>query len=292
MLAKKLALAVSLFSAPALADDRPMVGDPVNGKKLYAAECAACHGADARGGRDSVSLVGAGRMNLLHDAALFAMLSKGAGLDSAKNAQKVHALEGKLGYLGVFDVIAHLRRLHMTLSDFFPKSARYIAKDYTIDANGIDRLKKLLGSKPEYADKPITVFTFFDFDGEEGNLRFVPQDPIQLDQLKKKNKAGYLVFSPFKAEGFDGELGVGLDVSGKITKILVHAGAPGADLLNKSLSRFEGMGKFNQAEPFKIAGGGAVADLADPVFQAFLRSMEAATMFVRDERERTWADAD
>ncbi|MBI2377952.1 MAG: c-type cytochrome [Deltaproteobacteria bacterium] len=286
----KAALALALFSSPALAEDRPLVGDAINGKKLYGKECAECHGADARGGRTAVSLSAAGRMNILHDAAMFAMLTRGAGLP--ESSKKAHALESKLGFLDVWDVIAHIRSQHMNMSDFFPKAGRYIAKDYTIDANGIDRLTKLLGAKPDYAEKSISVFTFFNFDGEEGNLRFIPQDPIELDQLKKTNKAGYLVFGPLKAEGFDGELGIAMDVTGKITRALVHPSAPGADLLNKSLSRFEGMGKFNLAEPFKVAGGGSVASLSDAMYKAYQRAMEAATMYVRDERERTWADSD
>ena len=134
------------------------------------------------------------------------------------------------------------------------------------------------------------LFTFFDFDGEEGNLSYVPQDPILLDQLKKDKKSGYLVFLPFKTKGFEGEIGVAMDKGGAITSIAVHKKAKGADLLNKSLSRFKGLGKKGQSQPFKIGGGKQMAKLAKAVFPVYLRAMETVTMYDREENERTWAD--
>ena len=134
------------------------------------------------------------------------------------------------------------------------------------------------------------VFTFFDFEGEEGRLQYVTQDPIKLDQLKKENKAGYLVFLPLKTEDFDGEVGIGMDKDGKMTVVRVHPDKKGADLLNKSLSRFRGLGKKGQKEPFKIGGGKSMEKLADDLFPVYLRAMETVTMYDRDESERTWAD--
>src|SRR5947207_1000691 len=72
-------------------------------------------------------------------------------------------------------------------------------------------------------DKSAPVFTFFTFEGEEGRLQLVPQDPIKLDQLKKKNKVGYLVFVPLRSESYKGEVGIAMDGGGKITRIAVHA---------------------------------------------------------------------
>jgi hypothetical protein len=118
----------------------------------------------------------------------------------------------------------------------------------------------------------------------------VPQEPIKLDQLKKDKKAGYLVFMPFKTDNFDGELGIGMDKEGKMTRVLVHSKASSADLLNKSLSRFEGMGKKGQKEPFKIGGGKPMEKLAADLFPVYMRAMETVTMYDRDENERTWAD--
>jgi hypothetical protein len=275
-----------LWSTTALAADevRVLVGDPVNGKKLYDKECSACHGDEGKGGRSGVSLTSSDRLNLLRDDQMYAGLKNGTGMKSVKE----HTFDKKLGYLDLFDVVAYVRTVHMTISDFFPGASRYVSKVYEIDKHGLERIENATGKAPN--DKSAAVFTFFTFEGEEGNLEYVPQDPIKLDHLKKDKKTGYLVFLPFKTTGFDGEIGVGMDGGGKITKLQVHPGAKGADLLNKSLSRFEGLGKKGQKEPFKVGGGKPMDELAKDVFPAYLRAMETVTMYDRDERERTWAD--
>jgi hypothetical protein len=279
-----LTLAILTPQSALAAEARTLAGDPINGKKLFAKECSACHGDDGKGGRTGVALNDSGRLNLLPNDKLFQLIKDGAGLKKAKD----HTFDGKLKFLDTWDVIAHVRSMHMGLDDFFPASSRYVCKAYTIDKFGTERMEKATG-KP-LADKTAAVFTFFDFENEEGRLQYVPQDPIKLDQLKKDKKAGYLVFLPFKTEGFDGELGIGMDKDGRMTTVLVHPGAKGAELLNKSLSRFRGLGKKGQKEPFKIGGGKPMEKLADDLFPIYLRAMETVTMYDRDESERTWAD--
>ena len=268
------------------ADARVSVGDWVNGKKLYARDCAACHGEDGRGGRTSVALTDSGRINLIPNEQLYALIKDGSGTKKPKE----HAFggTGKLAFLDIWDVVSHIRTLHMTLDEFFPDASRYVSKNYTVDQHGTERIEKAIG-KP-FKDKTAPVFTFYKFDGEDGRLTYVPQDPIKLDQLKKDKKIGYLVFLPFKTEGFEGELGVAMDREGKMTKVSVHNSAKGAELLNKSLSRFAGMGKKGQKEPFKIGGGKPMEKLAEDLFPVYLRAMETVTMYDREENERTWAD--
>lgn len=276
-----------MSAGSALADDTPILaGDPLNGAKLYAKECAACHGDDGRGGRTGVALTSSDHLNLIRDTQMFAMIETGAGLK--KPAE--HTLKDKLKFLEIWDTVAHVRTLHMTLADFFANASRYASKEYTIDKYGLQRIEENGGLVLKGKDQTAAVFTFFDFEGEQGNLRFVPQDPILLDQLKKDKKAGYLVFLPFKTSGFSGEIGVAMDAQGLITKLAVHEGKKGAELLNKSLSRFEGMGKKGQKTPFKVSGGKSMDELAKDVFPAYLRAMETVTMYDREERERTWAD--
>ncbi len=283
-----LALAM-LTAARAEARDTVMVGDAINGKKLYSKECAACHGEAGAGGRTGIALTDSGRMNLIRNDQLFSELEKGEGLKKPKD----HAFGNKLHDLDIWDVVAYVRTLHMTLDEFFPKAARYISKEYEIDKFGLERIKDASGLSLQGSDKKSAVFTFFDFDGEEGNLAYVPQDPIKLDQLDKKKKSGYVVFLPFEdGGGFKGEIGVAMDAKGAITRLAVHENLKGAELLNKSLSRFEGMGQKGQKEKFKIGGGKPMEHLADKVFPTYLRAMESVTMYDREERERTWADDD
>ncbi len=284
-----LALGAAVLVAPALAsasETPALAGDPINGAKLYSKQCAACHGPGGKGGRSSVPLTSSDRLNLVRNNQMFAMIESGAGLKRAKE----HALKDKLKFLEIWDTIAYVRTLHMTLAELVPEGARYISKSYTIDKYGLQRIEENGGIRLKGKDKSGAVFTFFDFDDEQGNLRYVPQDPILLDQLKKDKKSGYLVFLPFKTKGFKGELGVAMDARGAITKMAVHKSKKGAKLLNKSLSRFEGMGKKGQSMPFKVSGGRSMSALAKDVFPAYLRAMETVTMYDREENERTWAD--
>jgi hypothetical protein len=285
---KLLSLALMMIAGTAqAATETVLVGDPVNGKKLYGKVCSACHGDAGSGGRTGIALTDSGRMNLIRNQQMFGQIEKGEGLKKPKD----HAFGKELPYLDVWDVIAYVRTLHMTIDEFFPQAGRYVSKEYTIDKFGLERIKEATGHMLQGNDQKGAVFTFFDFDGEAGNLTYVPQDPIRLDHLKKKFKSGYLVFLPFDdGSGFKGEIGIAMDPKGVITKVAVHDELKGADLLNKSLSRFSGMGQKGQKEKFKVGGGKPMENLAEKVFPTYLRAMETVTMYDREEKERTWAD--
>lgn len=258
---------------------RAAVGDARNGGKLFEQLCK------SRYAETGIGLFTSDAMNLFTDDALFARVSAG---DCVTREQKEKFDPSKLSFLDKWDVVAFMRTLHMNLSDFFPTAGRYVAKTYEIDDFGKKRIAD--AARPlKKGETSAAVFTFFDFEGEEGELTYVPQDPIKLDQLKKDQKAGYLVFLPFKHEGFEGELGVAMDASGVMTKLMVHPAAPGAQALNAALERFVGMGKKGQTEPFEVGGGKSKA-LAAALFPVYLRAMETVTMYDREENERTWAD--
>ncbi|MFO0729365.1 MAG: c-type cytochrome, partial [Myxococcota bacterium] len=195
-----IVLLALLSSSPAWAasgadDERPQVGDVINGKKLYDKECGACHGDNGTGGRSGVALSDSGRMNLLRDDQLFAIVKSGAGVKKEPN----HKFEGKLSYLETWDVVAYMNTLHLEIGQFFPDATHYVAKDYEIDEHGLKRIENAIGKRPE--DKKASVFTFFKKAGTDSMLEYVPQDPIKLDHLKKKEKIGYLVFLPLKTVG-------------------------------------------------------------------------------------------
>lgn len=283
-----LALGFTAAATPALAaDDAVLVGDSLHGAKLYADKCAACHGDDGRGGRTGIALTAADRLNLIRDDQLFEMITSGAGLKKKSG----HQLKDELQFLDRWDVVAYVRTLHMTLADYFPTSGRYLSKVYTIDKYGLQRVEEATGKPLKGQDQSAAVFTFFDFEGEEGNLTYVSgEDHIRIDQLKKDKKAGYLVFLPMKHGEFDGLIGIAMDRAGVITRLAVHKSKKDAALLNKQLSRFEGMGKKGQKTMFKVSGGKPMRKLAKSVFPAYMRAMETVTMYDREERERTWAD--
>jgi cytochrome c553 len=276
-------LAGILFSASvSFASETPAwVGDPTHGAKLYKKQCAACHGDDSMGGRTGISLREASRMNVLRNAVLYDLIKSGK---STKDPA-AHKFGKKLSQLEIWDIIAHMGTGFMSLYSFFPESGRYLSGAYTIDKHGLKRIKK--ATRIKIKDKKANVFTFFDMPDEAGNLTFVPPEPILLDELKKKYKAGYLVFLPFESGSFSGEIGVGMDATGQITKLAVHGSSKSGVKLNKKLAQYTGMGRKGLIKPFKTKRD---KKLTKAVFETYLRAMETATMYDRDENERTWAD--
>lgn len=270
-----------LLSSSAFAESRPWVGDPMNGSKLFAKQCAACHGDDGSGGRIGISLRDSGRMTVVRDEVHYLMLQKGEGITKTDG----HKFGKKLSALQLWDIIAHVNGMSMRLHDFFPEAGRYLAGEYTIDKHGLKRIKK--ATRIKIKDKTAQVFTFFDMPDEAGQMRYVPPEPLSLDELKKKYKSGYLVFLPFETPSYSGEIGIAMDAQGMITKLAVHENGKKDKSINAKLEKFVGQGKKGQRKPFKVRGA---KKLAKPVFEAFMRAMETATMYDRDEHERTWAD--
>lgn len=273
-----LALTLSAFpSGEPAAESRPLMGDPVHGAKLFEELCK------SRYVETGVALFDSAELALLTDAQLYARIGEGS---CVTDEQPEPFDASKLDYLDKWDVLAFIRTLHLNLADFFPEASRYVSKVYTIDEFGLKRVAAAASPLPP-EQRSAPVFTFYDFEGEQGNLRFVPQDPIQLDQLKRDKKSGYLVFLPLKHGEFQGEVGIGMDAQGVITKLMVHPDAPGAAGLNAALSDFTGQGRLGQSEAFRVKKHPA---LSKAIFPLYMRAMETVTMFIREERDRTWAD--
>ncbi|MBK8009858.1 MAG: hypothetical protein IPK13_00790 [Deltaproteobacteria bacterium] len=289
--ASLLTATLTLAAAPTVTEAAGLsspvfVGDRVNGRGLYMTACASCHGETGDGGASKIALTRSGRMGLLSDAAMFAMISTGEGLK--KPAE--HRFGDRLEYLETFDVIAYVRAGTMSVGEFFPEAARYLGKEYTIDEFGLTRIKEATGKALSPEEAQASVFTMFRIEGEDGNLRYVPQDPIQLDALKKDLKIGYLVFLPFRVGPFSGEIGVAMDAAGVITGLRAQDGhAQDAVELNKKLAQFVGMGKKGQRDRFKAPARTSV-EVSNAVFQSYMQAMESATMYDREEKDRTWAD--
>src|SRR5687768_2094475 len=99
-----ICLALSTVAVPVFAaEEIVLVGDPINGRKLYARTCASCHGEGGTGGRTGVALTDSGRMNLVRNDQMFAQLEKGEGLKKPKD----HAFSSQLKYLDIWDVVAY-----------------------------------------------------------------------------------------------------------------------------------------------------------------------------------------
>ena len=275
MLRIALALTCTLTAAPALASDMPLVGDPVNGRKLLAEACGA---ATAR------ATLQASEMNAMLDGAMHAAFMQGQCVDSGQTFDA-----SGMSFLDAWDMVAFVRTRHLRIADFFPEASRYLEKVYAIDAFGIERLKKVSGRTP--SDIEHRVFTFFDFEGERGNLRFVPQDPILIDELARDKKSGYLVFAPIEYGDVRAEVGIATDASGVIRKALVHRTVDNAAEINAALEAFVGKGQIGSTDGLTAPRGNKnAAKLQESLSVAYQKAMEAATMFVREERDRTWSN--
>ncbi len=247
------------------------VGDPLNGRKLFSQLCG---DAAARATFSSAEMAAIG------DERLHAAFSDGNCVDSAQS------FSAELDHLDAWDMVAFVRTRHLGLGDFFPDASRYLQKEYTIDKYGKARLEKALGRVPDQLTH--VVFTFFDFEGEKGNLRLIPQDPIMLSEMTYDKKSGYVVFVPLETKSYRGEVGIGFTSSGDITHIAVHSSQEGADALNAKLASYVGLGKMGRTDPLVPKKNAPGRDLSSAVTKSYLLAMEAATMFVREERKRTW----
>jgi hypothetical protein len=181
----------------------------------------------------------------------------------------------------------------------FPEADRYIVKSYKVDTYALERLKKSLGRDIALAEASGDVFTLFNT-GSGSPLDLVPQQPRQLDQLKRKMKVGYVVFMPFKKpEGGELQLAVAIESKNLTIQKLLAMDRDGHEDrdLNKLLSRFAGKGDrrlSGQAKARVAVGGGGkgLQQLESAVTDVYLRVAELATAYEVDERERTWADDD
>jgi len=249
-------------------------GDFIHGRSLFARHC----GAEA-----ARATLSAAEMTAILDPSLHAAFSQGKCVDSAKT----FAPE-EVDFLSAWDMVAFVRTRHLRVSDFFPEAARYLLKEYTIDKFGEKRLKQNLGQLP--ADRTHMVFTLYDFEGEKGQLNFVPQDPLLIDELEKDDKLGYLVFLPMDTPHGRTEVGIAVDDEGTVRAARVHRTEDEAEKINAALSVFEGQGRLGGPGQFDAPRRSAAKNYIDDFREAYLLAMESVTMFIREERDRTWSN--
>jgi mono/diheme cytochrome c family protein len=272
---------------------RPLDGDPVHGAVLFDKHCASCHGAEGKGG-SAPALTDGGRINGQSDQNLLTMLrgqARGKGLHKG--------LKDGFALLDAWDVVGYLRSRVPHVGDMFPLADRYIVKNYKVDSYALERIKKSLGREVSLEEASGDVFALFNT-GSGSPLDLVPQQPRQLDQLKRKMKVGYVVFMPFKRpEGGEVQLAVALEAKNlTIEKLLAMDRSGNEDKdLNKQLSRFQGKGDrrlSGQAKARVAVGGGGkqLQALETSITDVYLRVAELVTAYEVDERERTWADDD
>lgn len=269
-------------------------GDIMAGEKRYRLDCFSCHGISGSGDGYAASMFDPPPvnfrdprvMNMKENSRIFAVIKEGG--NKALGRDSYMPTFGK-GYndLDIWDIIAYLRSLHIKVDNFFPNAAYYIAKDYRIASLGRERIEKVIKEKIQESEETVTVYTVFRADKTHiGGAEYIPQDPNKMDLLKKPLKLGYLVFFNVKTLG-DSQVGISFDPSGKIIKILPSDISQSASMA-KYLSPFAGQGKRGKYEVFKLKG---VPDkILLELYKDYLIALEAAFMYEREEKDRTWME--
>jgi hypothetical protein len=241
------------------------------------------------------------------DQNLFDAITHG-GTGVSKSAL-MPAFGSTLTSLDAWDLVAYLRRDAPRVVDFFPSAGRVLAKSYTLDVFALERLQKALGTAVTPDLTTLQVVTVFNGDREPGVAPVIEaQDPVTLDTLKPKDKLGYLVFVSVQLPGDEAALPIALatDPKGHILKASSMAGAAVDAARNTLLAGLVGQGqkggvqtplKVAVVKPAKLPKGQkpkpapAAAGPLLTLDAGFARAMEAVTMYDKEERDRTWADA-
>ncbi|GAB4295531.1 MAG: hypothetical protein Kow0090_10480 [Myxococcota bacterium] len=277
------------------------VGDRVNGEKLFKMNCAACHGFNQRGdgviaqhlNPSPANLRDGKIMNMLSYQNLIETIKKG-GARMGKSGS-MPPFEYTLSELQLWDLASFLTALYPHVEEFFPEARFYIAKEYQITEHGRKRIEKALNKTLPDDEFKIVVFTAYRKHeyAKEGAVELVPQIPAKLDELKKKDKLGYLMFLDIEVGKSRIPVAVTLDAAGVITRLIVaDPTIPDAAKLNAALANFKGKGLRGGAYSIsKVAVKDRGAKSYEwGVYKMWLRALEACFVFETEERERSWAD--
>ena len=278
---------VTLCGATALAE-APLIGDAAHGATLFKVSCAACHGVEGRGGARSANLRDPAFLAARSDDELAQAIVK--GVPATGGASAMPAFPG-FPQLDRWDIVAFLRQGEPRVTDYFPDAALFTAKSYKLDEYARDRAKAALGRPLSEGESTLTVVTFYGHGNGGAGPKWVDQDPVSLDALSPKDKAGYLVFVELPREDGRGSAayGLALDRDGKLMKIASGAGLA-RPALDREYQSFVGLGHKGQDALVKPRGKRVAPKVQAAFDRAFIRVLEAVTMADKDERDRHWAD--
>lgn len=304
-------------AAPAAGAVRVVAGDATRGAALYGLHCASCHGADARGGGPLAAGLGAPAPTDLRDFAF--LMQRGdddlqqaiAGGGKARGrSYTMPAFAAQLPPLDVWDLVAFVRDGQPSVAEYFPAAAHFTAKTYAFDADGLRRLEAAVGALAADEGKMVLV-TAYGGDKVEGDApAYVADDPRLLASLKPKLKLGYLGFAKVKLPGLpEVPICLALDKDGAVARVtprLDGLAEKDREAVAKLLAGYEGQGgkkspyaelkfpapapaKGKKPAPKKDAPKDG-AEAAKALTRPYLRTVEAAVQFDKEERERHWAD--
>ncbi len=189
----------ALAGAHAARAEPVLSGDRDNGAAIFRVQCAACHGADARGGGELASKLPVAVGNL-RDPALLATRSN----DDLKNVilKGIPAATPPMLMPGSPWLNGSSRGSHHVPAPRRPQRHRLLPHRAVFHRQDLHPGRQGPGAHPEAGSgHPVrpggsdddSVVTFYG-EGNPKGPEFVPQDPVQLDKLSPKERKGYLVF--------------------------------------------------------------------------------------------------
>lgn len=265
----KYGLVALALALPAIAADRPLIGDVKHGEMLL---------------KGATITVDGSWLNAASDNTLVKQIAQG------KNGFPELDTDNTYDH---WDVLAAYRAHNSDLRDLAPSATHIYLADTVLDENALARLKDQAKIPASAIVEKRRVFVTYDLNadgkGVDGNYEFVtPKETRKRDTLKRDKKLGYVVF--VKMPNFRGggwELAVAFDKDIKVTAAEIR-GPKGESLdeLNQAASRFLGKGARGKYDALKPGGAGkAIAEVSGPLSDAFLMAAEAAYMYEVEERD-------
>lgn len=311
-----------LLALPAagLAASAPLLtGDAGRGAALFRLHCAACHGRTGTGDGPLAKNLGAPAPTDLRDVAF--LMQRGddqlqraiaGGGRAFKGSFTMPAFAGQLSTLDLWDLVAHIRTAQPSIAGLFPTAVRYTARSFALEGESAARLAPLLGTLEAEEAKVVVAAIFMGGKNEKAiageEPTFVQYEPRALAVLKPRQKLGYLSFATLPIPGVGAVPAViAIDREGLLLAIkprLELVAAADVPAFEKAVAGWEGQGSKQLpyeplSPPRPAAPKGKKAkkpepapssDLAKALNRAYLRALEGAVLFDKEEHDRHWAD--
>lgn len=249
-------------------DTRPLIGDPINGKRLY-----------EKSTKKKVRVNGNWINALTHRQSVKGLSMGKGGFPKVKSENA----------LDKYDVLAFIRSNNTNIRDVAVGATHVLVTQGEYDKYAEERLLERAKIELDGKKRKHRVFAHYNLGQTDRDLMLVrPKQLKKRDRLKPAKKSGYTVFMPlvgFRDGTFEAAFTVDKDII--ITNITIRApDGSTPDDLNRRTARLVGHGGRGKYDGLKLVGAGkAVRELKKPLSEAFLMGMEAVYMFEVDERD-------
>ena len=302
------ALALGVFVATtAHADDAPLTGDSYAGGRLYAVDCAACHGASGDGNGPMAQTLNPRPTRLRDGSFLFSLpeAEMVKAILGANDPAGVVAHRQGLSELDAHDILAWLRGPVPTLGELVPTAARYVSATEKLDKDALARAAKEAGQPLPEAEHTITEYVLFllkpvgtETPPVNGHPTRIPNNPGKLyAEAKPNRKVAFVAYEPLKLDKGTIEAALVVDWQMMLTQVrAVPSSDPKVEALGRKLqpilSAYVGSGGEMNRKPVRPQKRWVRApkDVQTAMLLAYARLREGAAMYKIGEQNRFWDD--